>query len=164
MTLAPLYQLIGAEGVSPTVAQMCWRALIVLIVGLAIVRLAGKRLFGRWGAIDILISVVIGSNLSRALTGSAPFVATLIATALLVALHSLLVGAAAVWPGLGPLLKGRPRRLIRDGAVDREAMQRAGLGEHDLLEALRHKGVAGPEQVAEAWLERDGAISVIETR
>jgi uncharacterized membrane protein YcaP (DUF421 family) len=126
--------------------------------------MAGKRLFGRWGAIDIVISVVIGSNLSRALTGNAPFVPTILATAFLVALHSVLLGMAAFWPWLGPILKGSPRCLIKDGAVDRRAMLLAGIGRHDLQEALRCKGLTGPEQVEEAWLERDGAISVIPRR
>lgn len=164
MTLDPLYRLIGPDGVPPDAVQMCWRAAITLVLGLAIVRLAGKRLFGRWGAIDIVISVVIGSNISRALTGNAPFVATFVATALLVVLHSLLVGAAAIWPRLGPVLKGSPRCLIRGGEVNHRAMLMAGLGRHDLLEALRLKGLTGPEHVEEAWLERDGAISVIKRR
>jgi uncharacterized membrane protein YcaP (DUF421 family) len=164
MNFGPLYQLIGPDGVPPDLAQMCWRALITLFLGFIIVRLAGKRLFGRWGAIDIVISVVIGSNLSRALTGNAPFVPTMLATALLVALHSVLDGAAAIWPRLAPILKGRPRCLIRGGEVNHRAMLFAGLGRHDLLEALRLKGIGSPEQVEEAWLERDGAISVIKRR
>ncbi|GAO38298.1 hypothetical protein SCH01S_11_00360 [Sphingomonas changbaiensis NBRC 104936] len=161
MVLDPLYQLIGTDGATPNVAQMCWRAALTLALGLAIVRLAGKRLFGRWGAFDIVISVVIGSSIGRAMTGNAPFVATFVGVTLLVVLHSLLAWAAAIWPGLSPVIKGRPSCLIRDGNVNEKALLVAGLGRRDLLEALRLKGVAGPEQVDQAWLERDGAISVI---
>jgi uncharacterized membrane protein YcaP (DUF421 family) len=161
MSLDPLYALIGPDGEMPGLVQMCVRAVIILLVGLVVVRLAGKRLFGKWGAIDIVISVVIGSNLSRALTGNSPFLATIAATILLVLLHKLLTHAAALWPPLGPLLKGKPRRLMRGGRLDQHALRRSGLGEHDIQEALRGKGIASLDQAEEAWLERDGSISVV---
>jgi uncharacterized membrane protein YcaP (DUF421 family) len=161
MTLEPLYELIGPDKGDPSVVQMCWRAALMLVIGLLVVKVAGKRVFGQWGAIDIVIAFIIGSNLSRALTGSAPFLATVTATLLLVVLHSLLTWATVLLPGLGPLLKGRPRRLVKDGQIDKRALFRSGLGENDLIEALRTKQVAGPEQVSEAWLERDGDISVL---
>jgi uncharacterized membrane protein YcaP (DUF421 family) len=161
MNLDLLYDLIGPDKGSPSVEQMCWRAVIMLAVGIVIVRVAGKRIFGQWGAIDIVIAIMIGSNLSRALTGTAPFLATIAATLLLVVLHSLLTWATALVPSLGPLIKGHPRKLISDGKPDRRALLRSGLGEHDLAEVLRAKGVAGPDQVAEAWLERNGDVSVI---
>jgi uncharacterized membrane protein YcaP (DUF421 family) len=161
MDLEWLYAVIGPDGEAPDIVQMCVRAMIILVVGLIIVRLAGKRLFGNWGAIDIVISVVIGSNLSRALTGNSPFVATIAATLLLVLIHKLLTHAASRWPALGPLFKGKPRRLMADGKLDAHALRRSGLGDHDLQEALRGKGVRSIDQAEEAWLERDGSISVI---
>jgi len=161
MILDRLHALIGPDGEVLSVTQMCTRAIIVLLVGLIIVRLAGKRMFGKWGAIDIVISVVIGSNLSRALTGNSPFVATIAATALLVLLHKLLTRVAAFWPAVGPLLKGTPRQLVAQGVLDRQALRRSGLGEQDLQEALRARGIGLVEEAEEVWLERDGSISVI---
>jgi len=156
-----LHELIGPNGRDPNTLQMCLRAVIILIVGLAIVRIAGKRMFGEWGAIDIVIMILIGSNLSRALTGTVPFVPTIVATTLLVALHQLLTHAIVWLPPLGPLLKGQPRRLMQHGRWDRKAVRRSGLGEHDLQEALRGHGLRSEEKAEEAWLERDGSISII---
>jgi len=156
-----LHAVIGAEDGAIAWWQMCVRASLIFVFGLALVRLAGKRVFGKWGAIDIILSVIIGSNLSRALTGGAPFLPTLAATALLVVLHWLLTGAAARLPWLGPVLKGSAARLIRDGEVDRAALRRHGVGDQDLEAALRGAGVLAPEAVAEAWLERNGDISII---
>lgn len=161
MTLDPLYALIGRDGEMLDIGQMCWRAGIILILGLSLVRFAGKRLFGQWGAIDILISVVIGSNLSRVLTGNAPFVPTIVATAMLVLAHKLLTHATVLWPAIGPVLKGKPRRLMSGGKLDHRALRRSGLGDHDMQEALRGKGIASIGEAGEAWLERDGSISVI---
>jgi len=156
-----LHELIGPNGRDPNTLQICLRALIILVVGLVIVRIAGKRMFGEWGAIDIVIMILIGSNLSRALTGTAPFVPTIVATTLLVALHQLLTHAIVWFPPLGPLLKGEPRPLMQDGRWNRSAVRRSGLGEHDLQEALRAHGLRSDGKAEEAWLERDGSISVI---
>ena len=156
-----IQHLVGADAGPMLWWQMCIRALVILLFGLLLVRLAGKRVFGKWGAIDIIVSVIIGSNLSRALTGSAPLIATLAATAMLVALHWLLTTLAARMNWLGPVLKGRPVRLISRGEVDARALRREGVGANDLEEALRCAGVEGPGQVDSAWLERNGQISVV---
>lgn len=53
-----------------TWSQDCARAVLVFICGLVLVRIAGRRVFGQWSALEIVVSIIIGSNLSRALTGS----------------------------------------------------------------------------------------------
>ena len=52
--------------------QECARSVLIFAYGLALVRSAGRRIFGKWSALDIIVAFVIGSNLSRALTGGAP--------------------------------------------------------------------------------------------
>jgi uncharacterized membrane protein YcaP (DUF421 family) len=141
--------------------QMCLRATIILAFGIVLVRLAGKRVFGKWGAIDIILSVIIGSNLSRALTGDAPFGPTLAATVLLVLLHAALIALAERVPALGPVLKGNAARIVQDGRPDPAALRRHGVGGGDLEEALRCSGVTNLSDVDEAWIERNGDISVI---
>lgn len=156
-----LHALIGREDGDISAWQMSVRAAIIFLYGLVLVRLAGKRVFGKWGAIDIILSIIVGSNLSRALTASAPFVETLVATTVLVVLHAALVMVATRAPALGPLLKGKPVRIVRDGACDEAVLRRHGVGEGDLHEALRCAGVARLEDVREAWVERNGKISVL---
>jgi uncharacterized membrane protein YcaP (DUF421 family) len=141
--------------------QMCVRATLILVFGIALVRAAVKRVFGQWGAIDIILSVIIGSNLSRALTGTVPLWETLIATTLLVALHAVLVSLAVRLRWLGPTLKGNAARIVLNGEPDDKAMRRHGVGEGDLEEALREGGVLDCKEVREAWVERNGKISVI---
>lgn len=142
-------------------AQMCARAAIVFVFGVALVRIASKRVFGKWGALDIIVSVMIGSNLSRALTGSAPLVPTMAASLLLVFLHAGLSFVAARASFLGYFVKGEASRLVCDGAIDEKAMRRHGLGRRDLDEALRCAGVDDVSKVSSAWLERNGSISVV---
>ncbi len=151
---------LGAEAKELTAAQMALRAVVVYVVTVVMVRLGKKRFMGRGTAFD----VILGSTLSRAITGNAPFFPVLAAGGVLIALHWLFSAIAVRWHGFGPLVKGHPQVLIRDGAIDRRAMRQAHVGERDLWEDLRAKGVSRLEQVAEARLERSGELSVIKAR
>ncbi len=164
MTHMTLYDLIGRHGEAIIWWQMSARAIVVFIIGLVFVRIAGKRVFGKWGALDILLAVIIGSNLGRAITGGAPFAPTLAATAVLVGLHTGLVYAAIAFPALGDWLKGSPTQLIADGQIDWRQMRREGLGPGDLDQALRCAGHLRPDEVEAAYLERNGDISIVTAR
>jgi uncharacterized membrane protein YcaP (DUF421 family) len=143
---------------------MSLRAVLIFVLGLALVRLAAARAFGKWGALDILLAVIVGSNLSRALTGSAPFAPTLVATVALVMLHAALARAAVRWPRLSDVVKGRSAILARDGRLDASALKRHGLGEGDIAMALRAQGFEDLSQTETVRLERNGDISVVGRR
>jgi hypothetical protein len=104
--------LFGETG-NVTALQECARAILILAYGLAILRLAGRRIFGRWSALDIIVSIIVGSNLSRALTGNAPLLGTIAATTVLIG--SLAAGSprCALPPAFadsrGPLDRAWPR-------------------------------------------------------
>ena len=160
-SLNNIHMLIGRTGEDIAWWQMTARAALIFLYGIVLVRFAGKRVFGKWGAIDIVLSVIIGSNLSRALTGNAPFAETLVATTALVGLHAALTAAAVRAPALGPLIKGKPACLASDGRIDDSALARHGVGRHDFDEAVRAAGLSRADDVAEAWIERNGDISII---
>ena len=75
-----LHALIGSQGDDITWWQMSLRAALIFLLGMLMVRFAATRAFGKWSALDIILAVVVGSNLSRAMTGSAPFLPTIVAT------------------------------------------------------------------------------------
>lgn len=141
--------------------QECARATVIFCYGLLLVRIAGRRTFGKWSALDIIVSIIVGSNLSRALTGSAQMGGTLAATTLLLFLHWLLAKAVARWPLWASLLEGETVVLSRGGVENRSAMLRHSVSRGDLGEALRQSSV---EQVADTSLvslEPSGKITVL---
>jgi uncharacterized membrane protein YcaP (DUF421 family) len=144
-----------------TLGQECARAALVFAYGLALVRLAGRRVFGRWSAIDIVVSIVVGSNLSRTLTGNAPLAGTLAATSVLMLLHWLLSQAAARSAAVSRLVEGRPIELGRGGRMTRRHGFRTAISEADLAEALRQAGIERVEESRILVLEPSGKISVI---
>ena len=72
-----------------TVGQECARAALIFLFGLLCMRVSGRRCFGKWSVLDIVVSIVLGSSLSRALTGSAPLLGTMAACVVLLAMHKL---------------------------------------------------------------------------
>jgi uncharacterized membrane protein YcaP (DUF421 family) len=140
--------LIGPDNGDATALQLSVRAGLLLLFGIGCIRLAGRRTFAQSSPLDIVVAIVIGSNISRVMTGRAAF-------------HRLLLMAALRWHGVGRLLKGEPVAIIRDGQSDEAAMARHGLSRADLLESLRLKNVERPETVALAMIERNGRISVV---
>jgi len=143
-------------------AQECARAVLIFAYGLLLVRIAGRRVFGKWSALDIIVSIVIGSNLSRALTGSAALFGTLAASTLMVGLHWLAAILAERSPALSHLFEGRAIALLSDGRVDERQLRRHAVSEADLGEALRKSGVESPSATRAIMLEPSGAITVLE--
>jgi uncharacterized membrane protein YcaP (DUF421 family) len=139
----------------------CVRTVIVLAFGIACVRIAGRTTFSQLSPLDIVVAVAAGSNLSRAMTGSTPFLPSLGATLLLVALHRTLAFAASRWRPLSILMKGRAVVVVRDGVADEAMLKRHRIGLDDLHEAIRLGGAGSLSQVALAVLEDGGRISVV---
>lgn len=141
--------------------QVCMRALAVYLILIAYVRLGKKRFLGQATAFDAILVIVVGSIASRAISGTAPFIASLAGTLVLIATHWIISFLAVSSPVLSSLTKGHDTLLIRNGRVDRQALSKAHMSDDDLAEDLRQQGVDKPADVREARLERSGKLSVI---
>ncbi len=156
-----LHDWIGRDADTITWWQISIRAAVLFVWGLLLVRLGGRRIFGKFTAFDILVAVMLGSILSRTITGTTPFVPGLAASSVLVLMHGLLTWIAFRWRPFGRIAKGRELKLVEDGRIDWAAMRRAGITTHDLDEGLRSGGVESVEDAAAVYLERSGEITVI---
>jgi uncharacterized membrane protein YcaP (DUF421 family) len=142
--------------------QMAIRAVIVFIAALLIMRIGNKRIFGKHTAFDIVLGIIYGSILSRAITGNSPFWPTLAAALTVVLLHRFFAFLAYNTSGFfGPFIKGSPVCLIKDGEVQEEELKKHNLTEKDMEEALRVGGTTDIKDVKAAYLERSGDISII---
>jgi uncharacterized membrane protein YcaP (DUF421 family) len=146
--------------------QMSARAVGVFFAALAIIRIGNHRIFGKNTAFDIILGIIYGSVLSRAITGNAPFWPTLAAAFTLVMLHKALAAIAYrtrhTGFSFGNMIKGKPKVLVKDGEMQQEAMRSSSVTENDLQEALRSSGsVTDLKLIDQAYLERSGKISII---
>jgi uncharacterized membrane protein YcaP (DUF421 family) len=148
------------RGSELTIGQVCLRAVVVFVLWLVVVRIAERRMLGRYSGFDVVVSVTLGAVLGSAIYGSAPFWGSMAAAAILVTLHWVLALLTSRWHWFGDLVKGHARVLVKDGVVDWHALRRNFLSEHDLKEMLRLRGRIGdPSEARLAVLERNGEIS-----
>ncbi|HEY2103749.1 MAG TPA: YetF domain-containing protein [Chthoniobacterales bacterium] len=153
---------IGIEPKNLTFLQISIRGIIVLLAALAMLRLGHKRSLARKTPFDAVLVVILASVLARTINGSAPFLATLGASFVLVMLHRLLAAAAYYSHSIGFLLKGSPEIIVEDGRMLRKTMRRNHVSEHDLDEDLRLDAQTDSiDQVRVARIERSGDISFI---
>lgn len=146
----------------PDPLQTALRAVVIYSATLAIVRVGSKRLLGRATLFDMILGFMIGSVMSRGVNGTAGLAPTLAAGTTLVAMHWLLgvLSYRASW--FGNLVKGRPVLLVEEGRLYTDALRGSSVSRNDLAEALRLSGqLPDPSRIRLAYLERNGAISVI---
>ena len=142
---------------------MLIRATIVAFLGLFMIKVSGKRLFGKSTAFDILNWIILGSLFSRIITADAPFWSTLLTIFFLMLLHRLFAVISFHYDLLGTFLKGDKVILVEDGNILWDNMKGSQISEKDLREALRLRGSADDlEKIEKAFLERSGDISIIE--
>ena len=155
--------LLGVFGVTNHIEwwQELPRAIVVFVFGLLLLRLSGRRAFARWSALDIIVSIIMGSSLSRALTGSAPLGGTLLAMILLAFLHWLLARTASRSERFAHLIEGGAVVLGQSGTISEQQLRQHNISATDFQEALRKEGVGEIARTRQITLEPSGNITVL---
>lgn len=159
-----LHRLFGI-GASPdefTAFQVVLRGVVVYVSGVAMVRFAHRRFLGRHTPFDLILSILMGALLARAINGDAPLAGTLAAGFALVLLDRLFAAAAYYSEGFRTLVEGRPVLLWREGKPEEDQIRRAFFTEEDLQGAVRLAANAERlEEVREMRIEPGGEISAV---
>src|SRR6476619_6242404 len=144
-----------------TFTNILLRALIMFFAVLLMLRISSRRFLAQRNTLDTLLSILLASMLARAINGSERFFETIAGGFALVFLHRMLAWITFRSHSCGKWLKGDPDVLIEHGKLQREALARHYISEHDLGEDLRLKtGTDEIRRVERAQLERNGEISV----
>jgi len=151
---------IFGQGQNLSAGQECARAVVIFIWGFLLIRFAGRRIFGQWAALDTVVAIMAGSNLSRAITGSAPLFGTMVATAVLVALHWALAKLTTHSTLMDRVLEGEAVELGANGVLHDDKMKKWAVSGTDLAQAMRQSGVSRIEDIERVTLEPSGTISV----
>jgi uncharacterized membrane protein YcaP (DUF421 family) len=160
--MGPLRSLLGIGADELTASQMALRAVLTFVVTVAAVRFGHKRLFGKATAFDLVVAIMVGSVMSRAITNPRGLLAIWAGGVVLIVLHRLTAALAFRSKWFGALVKGNAVLLVEGGQINNSGVRKAAVSELDLHEALRAKG-SEPDlsRVRLAYLERDGSISVV---
>jgi uncharacterized membrane protein YcaP (DUF421 family) len=152
----------GDNAVPPfTWHQVAARAAVVYVVGLIIVRIGKNRMMGRNTALDIILGFILGSLLSRGITGHASMSGTAVACATLVGVHWIFTAIGYQSHTFGWLFKGNVDLLVQDGHIIERNMRHSHISLNDLMEEMRLQGIEDLSEVKRAYKERNGQISII---
>jgi uncharacterized membrane protein YcaP (DUF421 family) len=142
--------------------QMALRAVLIYFSALLFVRIGEKRFMGKSTAFDVILGIIFGSVISRAINSTGAILETLVASLVLVTLHWLSALISFHSDRLGDFFKGTTRELVRDGEILWDEMQKSHISQKDLMGQVRSEGNTEDfESVKKAVLERSGKISVI---
>jgi uncharacterized membrane protein YcaP (DUF421 family) len=141
--------------------QIAARAVFVYSATLLIVRFGKSRIISRTTTIDVILGFILGSLVSRAVTGGASISGTLAAAGTMVFAHWLFTALACRWHWFGTLLKGNEHLIVADGRPIERALHHSHISPHDLIEEMHLAGIDDVAKIHEAYKERNGQIGFI---
>jgi uncharacterized membrane protein YcaP (DUF421 family) len=136
------------------------RALVVFFFLWVITRVVGRTTLGELSTFELLLYVTMGDMVQQAVTQQDYSVTSAF---LAVGVFALLTVALSYtswrFPGLRPLIRGRPVVIVRNGDLVTAEMARQRMPFDDLVASAREQGIRRISDIEIAVLETNGKIS-----
>ncbi|MGH9246998.1 MAG: DUF421 domain-containing protein [Acidimicrobiales bacterium] len=143
------------------VVEKAIRTVAIYLGLLVLLRLAGKRDLAQLNSFDIVVLLLLSNVVQNAVIGDDNSLSGgLLGAAILIAGNAALVRLVQRSDRAAEVFGGSPTVLVRNGTLDRRAIDRLGLRAADVVSALRHQGANTIHEVEEARLEAGGTIVV----
>lgn len=140
-----------------------FRAIVLYIIVLIVMRLMGKREIGQLQPFELAISIMIADLASIPMTDTGIPISNGIVPILgLLVMHLVISIINLKSNKARELICGKPRILIYRGKIDEEALIKERFTVGELQERLRDKDVVNIGDVEYAILETSGQVTVIE--
>lgn len=147
---------------SRPIPEILLRGTLTYVTLFVMMRVTGKRESGSHSLTDLLVVVLVAQASGNALTGSySGFADGMLLVATILGWSVGIDALAYRFAWLRPILKPRASALIVDGKVNRRALLREFIDDDELMEELRLHGCDDINQVARAYLEPNGMVSVL---
>lgn len=144
------------------IIELIVRGSITFLLLILLLRLVGQRESGGLGITDLLVVVLMADAAAAGMSGNTDTIGDGMVLAATMLFWSIAIDAVAYrWPPVARLLKARPRPLILDGLLDRRVMRREFITEEEVRTQLRLHGISDLTEVARAYLEPNGMISIV---
>lgn len=153
---------IFGAGKDLNILQMSARGIVIFVISLVLIRISGRRSFGLHTPLDNIIAITLGAVLSRAVVGVSPFLPVICTCLVIVLLHRLFSWLAIHNKKLKHIAEGKKILLYRNGQFLKMNMDKALVGEEDIMQGVRSSALVDDTAKIEAiYMERNGEISVI---
>lgn len=145
-----------------TTLQMAIRSFIMFFIALALIRIAGMRIFGKKTAFDNILVIMLGAILARGVVGASAFFPAVAAASVMVIIHRILGWLAMRHAWVGMIVKGYRRSLYKDEKFNFRNMEITSISKDDVMEGVRlgiHSNKL--DDVTEIYMEKNGQLSVV---
>jgi len=137
------------------------RPVVVYIVLVLLLRLFGKRELAQLNPFDLVVLLSLSNTVQNAIIGEDNSVTGgVIGAFALLAINWIVARLLYRSRRLTRALEGSSATLIRDGQVDKRAMERESLTMEDLISAVHRQGFTEIEQIHRCELEPNGTFYV----
>jgi len=137
------------------------RPVIVYLALVVLLRLFGKRELAQLNPFDLVVLLSLSNTVQNAIIGDDNSITGGVIGALsLLAINWLVVRVLFRSPKLTRLFEGRSTTLIRDGQVDKKALERESLTREELLAVVHRQGFDSIHAVRSCDLEPNGTFYV----
>jgi uncharacterized membrane protein YcaP (DUF421 family) len=131
----------------------------------AIFRVVLRRDVGAIGVADVLLLVLVADAAQNAMAGEYRSISDgIVLVSTIIGWNVAIDWAAFRFPALRPLVQPMEMPLVRDGRILHRNLRRELMTVEDLLGMLREQGIEDVGEVRAAYIESDGAVSVIKRR
>jgi uncharacterized membrane protein YcaP (DUF421 family) len=153
LTLANVFDLdVGAD-------EKILRSLLVFIFLAAALRFGGKRELAQINVLDLAVLLLASNALQNALIGNDDSVTGgVIGAATLFVANYVFIRLTFRHARVRRILEGRPRVLLRNGKLDRRAMDKEAITQEELEDQLLDKGMTSFDGVGLIILETNGKL------
>jgi uncharacterized membrane protein YcaP (DUF421 family) len=142
--------------------EIVLRVLLVYTVTLLFLRWGGKRTMGELTFFDFAIIIALGSAVGDGMIfDDVPLLHSFLVVACVIGLERLVAHITEDNKTLEKMVEGEPSLLVEDGVIVKENMHGERLSKDELFEGLRREGIHHLGEVAIAYLEPSGKLSVI---
>jgi uncharacterized membrane protein YcaP (DUF421 family) len=142
--------------------EIVYRSGIVYVAIVLGMRLTGARQLGQMTPFDLVLILLIANAVQNAMVGTdVTVLGGLTAAATLLVLNRAVAVATDRLPIFRRALEGEPVLLLNSGQLLEKAIQRVGLSDDMVMQAMREHGFDDLQKIHAAVLEVDGTISIV---
>lgn len=144
--------------------ELAARGTVLYFAILVLMRLMPRRMGGELATMDLISLLLIAAAASNAFGDDKSVTDGLLLVAVLMMWNFLVNAASYRFRIVERLVSAPPIQIIRDGKLLKRNMRREFLTEEELMTVLREQNIASLDQVESAYVEGEGAITVVARR
>jgi uncharacterized membrane protein YcaP (DUF421 family) len=147
--------------VETPVLELVVRGTILYFTIVVLMRFMPRRTGGELATMDLIFLLLIAEAASNAFGEYTSISEGLVLVLVLMGWNFIINAASYRFRFIEKLVSSPPIQVIRDGRMLRRNMRREFLTEEELMSSLRQQSIASVEEVKAAYIEGEGALTVV---